>query len=481
MRNLSILVLIFGVAVSGCSKSYMAEKAFYEAEKVLGTISQDAPHEALDKAIAAFEVVAEKYPSTQKAAESLYLISNMKYKQGKFDEAREAMRTVVRNFGGMSEKTGAARFRVAQLYELEGNWIDAEKGYWETAEFHPLHAKGLYSPVHIVLHYRKAGDEKGAAAAYAKALDHFETLRNEIGPIEQVIGVKNSLATLHSIHGRGEEAVREWYSISQEFPDSRLAPTALMTAADYASRNGDYQTAINYYTEFMEKFPGHELGGKVGVLVGMTSEALGNLAEARVWYEKVLAEYFEAGTPQHADILLLLGRNYQHDEATWDKAQEIYDRIESEYPDSTAAMQIPLLRASQLKQTGAQDEADALLTEAVARYEALETETDDKELAGYAARFKTSALAQQGSWNELIEKVREYGAKEEGEARKGRWLFLEALLTQNRLKDDGKAADLYRTFLAKYPEHPLAARAKKELFTLNNRQATVANTQTPAI
>ena len=50
-------------------------------------------------------------------------------------------------------------------------------------------------------------------------------------------------------------------------------------------------------------------------------------------------------------------------------------------------------------------------------------------------------------------------AEKPGE-RQGSWMFLKALVTETRMKDTATAKKLYEEFLAKYPNHPLAAMAK---------------------
>ena len=175
MRHL-VLLAIIGFFITGCGKNYRAEREFYNAEKVLKTIEKTAAPSALDAAVDAFQVVVDKYPSTNKAIESLNLISNMRLKQERFEDARAALEQIVRDFGHRQKIAGDARFRIGQIYEKEGLWDKAEKIYWDTAEFHALHSRGLYSPLHILLHYKRAKDEKGFSRVYAKTLDHFKKL-----------------------------------------------------------------------------------------------------------------------------------------------------------------------------------------------------------------------------------------------------------------------------------------------------------------
>ena len=82
-RFFSFLVAV-GVlaAFTGCSsENYRAEKAFYHATKVLKGITAEQvkadPENSLAPAIAAFEKIVEEFPTKQKAAESLFKISDL--------------------------------------------------------------------------------------------------------------------------------------------------------------------------------------------------------------------------------------------------------------------------------------------------------------------------------------------------------------------------------------------------------------------
>jgi len=129
-------------------------------------------------------------------------------------------------------------------------------------------------------------------------------------------------------------------------------------------------------------------------------------------------------------------------------------------------MQIPLLRASYYKSQGDTEKSEALITDALADYETFMAANEGNAKADYAERFKAQALAELGAWDEVVEQVDSRMAAETNPDRKGRWLFLKAMLTQNRLNDPTEAVTLYKEFITVYPNHPLAARAKNELSSL---------------
>jgi hypothetical protein len=124
------------------------------------------------------------------------------------------------------------------------------------------------------------------------------------------------------------------------------------------------------------------------------------------------------------------------------------------------------LRAEHFREAGDTEQSNKILGEAILVYQGLETENPDENVRKIATRFKTAAYAQLGAWQDMIKEIEGQMAQETQPEKKGRWLFLKALLTENRLKDHGAAIQLYENFLKDYPEHPLSSRAKAQLDAL---------------
>ncbi len=106
-------LLLFGLLIfSGCRENYNAEKLYWKANKVLAGVTKaqlkaEGP-QVLEPAVQAYQAVVEKYPSTPKAADSLFVIANLRIKQKKFDEAIQVLQTVVANYSRMQDKPAEA-------------------------------------------------------------------------------------------------------------------------------------------------------------------------------------------------------------------------------------------------------------------------------------------------------------------------------------------------------------------------------------
>ncbi len=458
----AVFILLVSVLLTGCRENYLAEKAYYHAAKTLGTVKNEdlkANPEVLKPIVAAFEQVVEKYPTTPKARESLSQISLLKAGYKDYDGARAALLKIIQNFSQVGESASEASFQIAQLYEFENRWDLAEKRYWVTAETYPLQTKGLYAPLYVLLHYKQTKDPVKQTTAYQMAVEHYESLLSTIGPIEASTAVKNYLALTHLTNDDWQKARREWLSISDQFPNSGYAPLALLTIAELSTKHNDIEQAINDYERFMNKYSKQTFAGKTAIRLGLLYESQKQYVKSREWFERALNQYFKDSSAGSADVKLLIGKSYQT-EKQWEKANEIYTDLESQLPVSVAGLQVPFLRFLHFKDLGEIENGNRVLDEAISKYKKLVEEKPNSKISAYARQFMLSAYTQKKDWNQLMERVDQEIQSEAIEERKGRWLFLKALIAENRMKDKEQAASIYQDFLTQYPGHPLSQLAK---------------------
>src|SRR5690349_21138089 len=126
MKKSFTVLFLFGLLIfSGCRENYNAEKLYWKANKVLAGVTKaqlkaQGP-QVLEPAVQAYQAVIDQYPGTPKAADSLFVIANLRVKQKKFDEAVRVLQTVVTNYSRMQDKSAEARYGIAEIYEANGD------------------------------------------------------------------------------------------------------------------------------------------------------------------------------------------------------------------------------------------------------------------------------------------------------------------------------------------------------------------------
>lgn len=466
-QGLMILLSIF--LASGCAReTYNAEKEYWKAEKILQGVSKTDYEKlgpaAFDPAIQAFQKVAERFPGTSKACDALFVISNLYLKQKKVPEAKKTLETVITNFNHLEKKAAEARYGLAQLYEVENHWPAAEEAYWNLAKNSALEPKGLFSPVHILIHYKKLKDQAGMETAFAKVLDHYESLLKETGPIEYAALIRVHYGTAYMAYGQWEKAREVWLSIDDKDPKSPYAPLSLIAAAELSAQHGEIDKALEAYQKFLEKYPKHFQVERVEVQIGNIEYRKKNYTAAREWFGKVLQRYPENAV-ERAEVLFLIAQTYQ-DEGNWEQAEKYYTEIQNQYPKTLSALKVPLKLA--LHYEASQDTTQAVqeLDQAIQSYLKIQQESKDPAEVAYVERLEQVAYAQKGDWNKVLENFDESLQKETIPMRKGSWLLLKAIVTEKKTTDPNKALTLYQSFLEQYPQHPLAALAQRQYQSL---------------
>jgi TolA-binding protein len=125
-------------------------------------------------------------------------------------------------------------------------------------------------------------------------------------------------------------------------PRSNPSAAALMLLAADRREAGDIEGSTKAFSEFLGKFPGHQLAGGALLGIGQNQEASGDVTSATTTYQQVLTQYpasYAAPIASYAEAEILL-RDFQREEAV-----KRYNMIVSQFPGSPAgAMAMQQLR-----------------------------------------------------------------------------------------------------------------------------------------
>ena len=389
VRRFVVLWLIASsLCFVGCRENYLAEKAFWRADRALKKLQSESTKmpspEALEPVIKKFEIVADKYPSAPKAAESLFVVSNLRVFQKNFEEARKVMERILQNYAHMRGLASQASYNIGTLFESENKWEPAERAFWQTAEYYSLDEKGLYAPVHIIIHYKQLKNEEAAKIAYDRAMEYYQKAFKDAGLIKVAGVIKNYEALAQLTFGEWLKARETWISIYNLIPDSPYGPLGLLAAAELSWKRQDRGTALEIYKKFVELYPKHELMPNTLVQIGVLEEELKNYAVSREWYEKAI-KIHEKNSSKVADLKLFIARSHQL-EGNWTQAQIICNEIETKFKDTRAAFEVPLIKAAYYESNGVPEKSRELLDEAIKRYMELEQKSAPKSFGQLFAK-----------------------------------------------------------------------------------------------
>lgn len=451
--------------LTSCGGEYLPEKYLYKARVKKQQLNpRKADEKAYQSVIDAFRKVTNKWPLSSKAADAHYEIAQLLVMQNKYDKARNELETLMINFSNRTELAADAKFAIGQLYEKEGSFDKAFEVYTEVYNTYPLTKKGLYTPLYIAELYKKLKRFQDATDAYSEALLHYSKVIQDLGEIKMAAVVQNYRALTYASQGLWKEAVAAWEIIPQKYPNSLLvAPTLLTLGEVYFIKLKERTKSLEIYESIIDKFPGTKFALRATVKIVQINFFTGSYAEAIAWCNTL---YQMAGNDDElkAQALTIKARCMEK-EGEWQSAEEIYEKIMSDYPNTQAALRVPMFMALHYEGMEDESEADVIYDNAISEYKKIIEDTEKSDqVRQNAFDLMNMVYAKQQNWDKIINNLQGVIDNEElTDNRKARALFLMGYIKQYRIKNNDAAKEIYDTFIEKYPEHPYRKAVEAQL------------------
>ena len=247
---------------TGCSESYSGERLFWKAQQLAAPILKDpskSTPEQFDASHAALHLVIEKAPGTVWAARGQAGIAGLFVLQEKYDEARDAYRLVLQNYGQFKELVLNSRVAIARTYELQQNWPDAIKAYNDIIEYNSWSSVGLQAPLYIALLHERQKDTDQAKKAYERATRLYEKLIPDAPSPEAAAQVKGYLAQAYERLERWDDAIKVLTELLNSTAGVNRPLTQLMLGSIYQTRKNEPQKAGEMYTLLITESPKNPL------------------------------------------------------------------------------------------------------------------------------------------------------------------------------------------------------------------------------
>jgi len=251
------------VLSAGCSASYNGERLFWKAEQVSREIIKDPAHakpEQLAKAIEAYQRVTTRTPQTAWAAQAYVSIGSF-YAIGKqFDNARDAYQMVLQNYAQYQELCERARLAIAMTYQAEQKWDEADRSYYELADYHPWTTLGLEAPLYVAVVHQQRHESEKATRAYERAVRVYTKLIPDAPTPELAAQVKTYLAVAYQRLEEWDQTVKLLEELLP-FAKETGKPMLLMTLGSiYEKKLHNSQKAGEAYTKLVTEFPDQPFG-----------------------------------------------------------------------------------------------------------------------------------------------------------------------------------------------------------------------------
>jgi len=298
-----------------------------------------------------FEKFQEEFKDSNLKPQALYLLGTSLYNLGKFAEAIEVFKNIIRTYGQDTELTQKVEYEIADCYDQMGDEKEAMARFkmlrskypdssltaevmWWLGGYYYRHndlelARRYFSS--LIQDFPKSNLVADAyyalASSYEEESKHEEALENfkkvrELGKSDLIGQAAIAMADIYLKQGNSDLALNTYKNTVTEYPG--LAHLIYPKMADLFYKTNNYSEAIDFYRRSLEVVPAREMAG-VQMKIAEVLEAAGKSEEAIEEYLKVTYLYSEDNNLT-VKALLRVAQIYETRE-NFKEAVNIYRRI----------------------------------------------------------------------------------------------------------------------------------------------------------
>lgn len=301
----------------------------------------------------------KNFPDSSEAPYIQFLLGECDYRQQKYESAIQHYRSGLTNFPG-NIHSDKMLYRLGRSYFLSGEYKTAQKNFREFLDKYPQssHIQDAYNWLGET--YFKRGKYQEAIEAYStiitrftdyemldyayysrawsylnlqqydKALEDFRYVLNTYPDREFIPSVKMYIARILMMTGQYEQASQEYLAILQA-DDSGQTQEALFWLAESAYKQEEYETALQYYQQFLENPIPKEYADNAGNSIAWGLLKLNRPQEAIRQFQQFLSEHPNSELAPSA--LFQLGSLFLQEHRTEQGIQKFEEHL-SRYPNS---------------------------------------------------------------------------------------------------------------------------------------------------
>ncbi len=442
--------------------SYYGNKNFAAASKVYKDIfnfdksTMDDPYtyyqyaQALFKAgnsseaITQFRNLQSKFPNTEYADRSLYVVGWINFKESNFEAAVSNYRNVLKTYPN-SSLGPTVYYSIGDAYFNMAKYDSAITSYQNVLTKYP-NSSYVFDAINGIQYSYVAKNQPEKAI---ELIDNFVNKNPGISFADQIYYKKGDIYYSEKKYDKAETSYKEFIA---EFPKSKLIPEAYYWVGKSAGNLGQNEEAIYNFKKVFDNYPKSESGAGAVIEIGNIYNSMKNYDSALQVLNKAIESLSKS--PRLPEILFMKGvtltSNKNFDDAYADFAQLIQDYPASLFADK-AKLELGLIELAASRY----DNADSYFSGLA--------ETRSDELGAKAQYYYGLSLLEQDKITDAITafvRVRTiFSAYDE-------WLtksYLKLGECYTKIKDFRNARDIYRAVLSKHKGDDYGKEAQKKL------------------
>ncbi|MFH1458948.1 MAG: tetratricopeptide repeat protein [Candidatus Omnitrophota bacterium] len=266
--GLATLILCTGCVSEG---SFNAEKLLWRADyqwkknfKEVPAGKEEKISEAQrDELIYAYKEITLRYPYWLQTYQAHFKLAKLYLLKGDQQRALKEYDTLCKNFALQPEICAKALKSMAEIYEIQGNWPEAEILYKKIMDEYLNSSIGLLVPLYLAQQYQNQGLTDQAQATFVQALGFYKKI---IAEKETALGTLGSIdfAVICILNTKTpQDAIEFLNTLKSNYPNSLIEVRVLWNLARiYQINLNDQIKAKAFYQEIVDKYPQINLAEK---------------------------------------------------------------------------------------------------------------------------------------------------------------------------------------------------------------------------
>jgi TolA-binding protein len=466
--------------------TYEAEKLLFNARKQASELSFPAlSGEFLDRAVGSYRAVLERYAGDARRVDGMELIvvsaamelAELEFRAERYGEARDDFLAAYDLAGNIPAARANALWSAGFISHLIGDDDDARKHYarfvgefltperaMETAR---LNRRYLLTPVRIAEIEQEAGDTREADRSLKEAQRLFRLIIDKAGtgaPEDDLAKeMRFNLLTVYLLGRRWDEAQAAVDSMKERYSGGAELPGLLMIEARI-KLDGLHDTdgAISILRSIVADHPQSREAPTAMLTIGHALYARKEFRRAAEAYRELLDRYADQPYPEIVEATWQLGR-LEEAQGDWLDASLRFSSVYTDFPTTLQGMEAPLYIARHYRDAGESEAARAAYERAARHYQRLASERYNETIRVIAEEYLVRALAEQDRWEEAASSLIALPGRYPGYTRFMGNYLMAASIYENELGDDTRAVETLRLCVSRYPGTDLAAEAQRQI------------------
>jgi TolA-binding protein len=399
------------------------------------------------EAINEFRNLQQKFPNSEYADRSLFVVGWINFKNSNFEEAISNYRNVLKIYPG-SSLGSIVYYSIGDAYFNLGKYDSAIVSYQTMLDKYP-NSNNIFDAINGLQYCYVAKEQPEKAVVL---IDNFVNKNPGLSFADQIFFKKGDIYYSNKEYEKAETSYKEFIA---EFPNSSLVPEAYYWIGKSAQNLNQNEIAIFNFKKVFEDYPKSESAAAAVIEIGNIYNNLKNYNFALVIYDEAIKNLSKS--PRLPEILFMKGVTLTNNK-NFDQAYTVFAQLIQDYPASLfsdkAKLELGLIELA----ANRYDNADS--------YFKYLSESRSDELGAKAQYYYGMSLFDQDKITDAITafvRVRTiFSGYDE-------WLtkaYLQLGECYTKIKDDEKAKEIYRAVLIKHKGDDYGKEAQKKLRNL---------------